>query len=111
MYVFVIDQEGRVTQLFPNAGSREREHLLPRPESLKRPATELADLPFGESGVISVHAPFGTDTYLMITSVQAIPHLDELLEAGPVMSQPAIMRGGNDWSINRLFFRSVPASP
>jgi len=110
VYVFVIDQEGRVTQLFPNGGSREREHLLPRPESLKQPATELAELPFGESGVISVHAPFGTDTYLMITSVQAIPHLDELLEAGPVRSQPAIMRGGNDWSINRLFFRSVPAS-
>jgi hypothetical protein len=111
VYVFVIDQEGRVTQLFPNAGSREHEHLLPRPESLKRPAAELAELPFGESGVISVHAPFGTDTYLMITSAQAIPHLDELLEAGPVMSQPSIMRGGSDWSIHRLFFRSVPAFP
>jgi hypothetical protein len=110
VYVFAIDQEGRVTQLFPNAGSRDREHLLPRPESLKRPATELAELPFGESGVISVHAPFGTDTYLLITSVQAIPHLDELLEAGPVMSQPSIMRGGSDWSIDRLFFRSLPAS-
>src|SRR5262249_32909478 len=61
VYVFVIDQEGRITHLFPNTGSREREHLLPRPESLKRPAIELAELSFGESGVISVHAPFGTD--------------------------------------------------
>jgi hypothetical protein len=111
VYVFVIDQEGRVTQLFPNAGSREREHLLPRPESLTQPATELAELPFGESGAISVHAPFGTDTYLMITSAQAIPHLDELLEAGPVFSQPSVMRGRSDWSIDRLFVRSVPASP
>jgi hypothetical protein len=96
--------------LFPNAGSREREHLLPRPESLRRPATELAELPFGESGVISVHAPFGTDTYLMITSAQAIPHLDELLEAGPVSAEPSVMRGASDWSIDRLFLRSLPAS-
>jgi len=110
VYVFVIDQEGRITQLFPNAGSREREHLLPRPESLRRPATELAELPFGESGVISVHAPFGTDTYLMITSAQAIPHLDELLEAGPVSAEPSVMRGASDWSIDRLFLRSLPAS-
>ena len=111
VYVFVIDPEGRVTQLFPNAGSREREHLLPRPESLNRTAAELAEIPFGESGVISVHAPFGTDTYLLITSAQAIPHLDELLEAGPVSSQPSLMRGGTDWSIDRLFLRSLPASP
>jgi hypothetical protein len=111
VYVFVIDQEGRITQLFPNAGSREREHLLPRPESLKRPASELAEMPFGESGVISVHAPFGTDTYLTITSAQAIPHLDELLEAGPISTEASPMRGGSDWSIDRLFLRSVPASP
>ncbi|HKR81054.1 MAG TPA: caspase family protein [Nitrospira sp.] len=112
VYVFVIDQEGRVTQLFPNAGSREREHLLPRPESLKRPGNELAELPFGDSGVISVHAPFGTDTYLMITSAQAMPHLEELLEAGPVVIEASIMRGGgSDWSIDRLLLRTVPASP
>lgn len=111
VYVFVIDQEGRVTQLFPNAGSREREHLLPRPESLKRPAAELAEVPAGDSGVISVHAPFGTDTYLMITSAHAIPHLDELLEAGPVTGEPVVMRGATEWSIDRLFLRSLPASP
>jgi hypothetical protein len=110
VYVFVIDQEGRVTQLFPNAGSREREHLLPRPDSLKGPATELAEVSFGESGVISVQAPFGTDTYLLITSAQAMPHLDELVEAGPVSSQASTMRGGSDWSIDRVFFRSLPAA-
>ncbi len=111
VYVFVIDQDGRVTQLFPNAGSREREHLLPRPESLKRPAAELAEVPAGDSGVISVHAPFGTDTYLMITSAHAIPHLDELLEAGPVTGEAAVMRSASEWSIDRLFLRSLPASP
>ena len=111
IYVFVIDQEGGITQLFPNAGSREREHLLPRPDSLKQPAMELTELSFGESGIISVHAPFGTDTYLVITSAQAIPHLGELLEADPVDAHPSVMRGTDDWSIDRLFVRSVAAAP
>jgi hypothetical protein len=111
VYVFAIDQEGRITQLFPNAGSREREHLLPRPDSLKQPATELTELSFGESGTISVHAPFGTDTYLVITSVQAFPHLGEVLEAGPVAAPPPGVRGASDWSIDRLFMRSIAAAP
>jgi len=111
VYVFAIDQEGRMTQLFPNVGSREREHLLPRPDSLKQPATELAELSFGESGMFSVHAPFGMDTYLMITSVQAFPHLGELLEAGPVAAPPSGMRGTTDWSVDRLFVRSIAAAP
>ena len=110
VYVFAIDQEGRVTQLFPNVGSREGEHLLPRPDSLKQPATALTELSFGESGMISVHAPFGTDTYLVITSVRAIPHLGELLEAGPVAA-PSGLRGANDWSIDRVFVRSIAAAP
>jgi caspase domain-containing protein len=111
VYVFVIDQEGRITQLFPNAGSREREHLLPRPDSLKQAATDLSELSFGESGIISVHAPFGTDTYLVITSAQAFPHLEELLEADPVAAHPPVMRGTTDWSIDRLFVRSIAAAP
>ncbi|HEX8750897.1 MAG TPA: caspase family protein [Nitrospira sp.] len=110
VYVFAIGQEGGITQLFPNAGSREREHLLPHPDSLKQSATELTELSFGESGMISVHAPFGTDTYLVITSAQAIPNLGELLEADPVAAPPSGMRGANDWSIDRLFMRSVAAA-
>lgn len=111
VYIFAIDQEGRVTQLFPNVGSREGEHLLPRPDTLKQPATELTELSFGESGMISVHAPFGTDTYLVITSAQPFPHLGELLEAGPVAAPPSGMRGAADWSIDRLFVRSIAAAP
>lgn len=111
VYVFAIDQEGRITQLFPNAGSREGEHLLPRPDSLKQPAMELTEVPFGESGMISVHAPFGTDTYLVIASVQAFPHLRELLEADPVAAPSSVMRGSNDWSIDRLFVRSIADAP
>ena len=111
VYVFVIDQEGRITQLFPNAGSREREHLLPHPDSLKQPAAELTELPFGRSGIISIHAPFATDTFLVITSAQAIPHLGELVEADPVAAHPSVMRGGNDWSIDRLIVRSLAAVP
>jgi hypothetical protein len=61
--------------------------------------------------MFSVHAPFGMDTYLMITSVQAFPHLGELLEAGPVAAPPSGMRGTTDWSVDRLFVRSIAAAP
>ena len=111
VYVFAIDQEGRITQLFPNVGSREGEHLLPRPDTLKQPAMELTEVPFGESGMISVHAPFGTDTYLVIASVQAFPQLRELLEADPVATPSSAVRGSNDWSIDRLFVRSIADAP
>ena len=109
VYVFVIDQEGRSTQLFPNAGSQEREHFLPQPQDLKGPSAALTELSLGESGAITIDSPYGTDTYLLITSAQSIPHLAELVESGPVTSQSFTMRGGADWSIDRIFLRSVPA--
>ena len=84
---------------------------MPRPDSLKQPATELTELSFGESGIISVHAPFGTDIYLVITSARAIPNLGELLEADPVDAHQSVMRGTDDWSIDRLFVRSIAAAP
>jgi hypothetical protein len=72
---------------------------------------ELTEVPFGESGMVSVHAPFGTDTYLVIASVQAFPQLRELLEADPVAAPSSVVRGSNDWSIDRLFVRSIADAP
>lgn len=109
VYVFVIDREGRCTQLFPNAASREYEHLLPSREDVKRSPEALAEIPLGESGVVTIQPPFGVDTYLVITSGRAIPYLAELVESGPVMTQARPLRGEQDWSIDRLFLRSAPA--
>lgn len=109
IYVFVIDREGRCTQLFPNAASREYEHLLPSRDDLKRSPETLAEIPLGESGVVTIQPPFGVDTYLVITSGRAIPYLAEMVESGPVMTQAKLLRGEQDWSIDRLVLRSAPA--
>lgn len=109
VYVFVIDREGRCTQLFPNAASREYEHLLPSRDDLKRSPEALAEIPLGESGVVTIQPPYGVDTYLVITSAHAVPHLAELVESGPVMADARPLRGEQDWSIDRIFLRSIPA--
>lgn len=111
VYVFVIDREGRCTQLFPNAASREYEHLLPSRDDLKRSPEALAEIPLGESGVVTIQPPYGVDTYLVITSAHAIPYLAELVESGPVMTDGRPLRGEQDWSIDRMFLRSTPARP
>jgi len=109
VYVFVIDREGRCTQLFPNAASREYEHLLPSRDDLTRSPEALSEIPLGDSGVVTIQPPYGVDTYLVITSAHVIPYLAELVESGPVMTDGRPLRGEQDWSIDRIFLRSIPA--
>lgn len=109
VYVFVIDREGSTTQLFPTSASLERSNVLPSPEELNRSAGALSEVSLGEAGLISVHPPYGVDTYLLITSARPIPYLAELVESGPVVSPSHPLRGEMDWSIDRLFLRSSPA--
>ncbi|MFO0730985.1 MAG: DUF4384 domain-containing protein [Nitrospiraceae bacterium] len=110
VYVFVIDQDGRSTLLFPNDASKEREHLLPQLGANAPPAKDLVRVSMGESAVIQVHAPFGNDTYVMLSSNREIPRVKELVEADAVDSSARRMRGQTDWSISRRFLQSVPAT-
>ena len=108
VYIFVIDQQGRSTLLFPNGASKEKEHLLPAPGFAKKTAQDLSLLHLGEGGLIDVHAPFGTDTYVLLTSVRPVPQIKELVESNEVIGGTNRMRGQSDWSISRRFLQSVP---
>ena len=108
MYVFVIDEQGRSTLLFPNEQSQDKENLLPTAFQLKQPSSTLARIPMGESGLMSVHAPYGSDTYILLTSTRPIPRIKELVESDQVTGQADPLRGQEDWSIDRQFLRSTP---
>lgn len=110
VYVFVIDQDGRSTLLFPNDASKERAHLLPRLGTPAPSVKDLAHVPMGDSAVINVHAPFGSDTYVMLSSSREIPRIKELVETDAVDSSARRMRGQTDWSISRRFMLSMPGS-
>lgn len=110
VYIFVIDQQGRSTLLFPNEASKEKEHLLPAPGFAKKSVQELTQLYVGDSGLINVHAPFGTDTYVLLTSVRPVPQIKELVESSEVTNSGKQMRGQSDWSISRRFLQSVPGT-
>jgi hypothetical protein len=64
----------------------------------------------GDSAVIEVHAPFGNDTYLLLSSTREIPRVKELVETDAVGASARRMRGQTDWSISRRFMQSLPAS-
>ncbi|MDP9132622.1 MAG: DUF4384 domain-containing protein, partial [Nitrospirota bacterium] len=108
VYVFVIDQQGRSSLLFPNDASRDKENVLPTVAQLKQPAPALARIPLGDSGTMAVHEPYGTDTYILLTSVRPIPHIKELVESEQVVGEQDPLRGRGDWSIDRQFLRSMP---
>jgi hypothetical protein len=110
VYVFVIDHEGKSTLLFPNEASKEREHLLPRLGGHPTENKDLVLVPMGDSAVIEVHAPFGNDTYLLLSSTREIPRVKELVESDAVGASARRMRGQTDWSISRRFMQSLPAS-
>ena len=108
VYVFVIDEQGRSTLLFPNEETKDKENLLPTAFHLKQPSVALSRIDMGESGIMSVHGPYGSDTYIMMTSARPIPRFKELVESEPVAGQQDPLRGQEDWSIDRQFLRSIP---
>ena len=104
----VIDEQGRSTLLFPNEETKDKENLLPTAFHLKQPSVALSRIDMGESGIMSVHGPYGSDTYIMMTSARPIPRFKELVESEPVAGQQDPLRGQGDWSIDRQFLRSIP---
>ena len=108
VYVFVIDQQGQSTLLYPNDSSQDKENWLPTPAQLKQASTAAVRISLGGSGTMTVHEPFGTDTYILLTSVRPIPHIKELVESEEVVGRQDPMRGQGDWSIDRQFVLSAP---
>ena len=134
VYVFAISQEGKGTLLFPQLGSGNEGNHLPRAEKDERPNApaapliRLLDQPYD----MEISEPFGTDTYILITSKDAIANPGILEFDGVQTSKGAASRGGvgspledlldaygsstraataakspSEWSIERLTFESA----
>jgi hypothetical protein len=132
VYVFVIDQFGTGTRVFPPAGRGNEGNLLPYAQAGEKPDFQPLIPLSGDSpeADFEIGAPFGVDTYFLLTSDTAIDNpevfnfegvrtetgsrgasdpLTELLSSASSMT-----RGGNQrpvpaqWSIETLTFRSVP---
>ncbi|BCA54597.1 hypothetical protein W02_17370 [Nitrospira sp. KM1] len=110
VYVFVIDQSGRSTLLFPNDASKEYENLIPPKGFEKKSPEHLAMIDLGDSGVMRVHAPFGVDTFILLTTAHEIQQARQLIESEAVAGSGQETRGQSDWSITRQFRRSLPAN-
>jgi len=135
VYVFAISQEGQGTLLFPQLGSGNEGNHLPRAEKDERPTApappliRLLDQPYG----LEIGEPWGTDTYIIISTKEAIPNpdifdfdgvkssrgaesrgvsgnpLQDLLEEnGNSTRGVAVARSPGEWSIERMTFQSAP---
>jgi hypothetical protein len=119
----VIDSNGARTLVFPAPGQGSVENRFPS----RRTAPAGSAMPLTQNPYdIQVEAPFGTDTYFLITTEQPLPD-PEVLCGKPVRTRGesaladllsgieganATTRSFNDpggWSIDRFSFRSVPA--
>ena len=135
VYVFVIGQEGKGTLLFPQLGSGNEGNHLPRAEKDERPTAtatpsiRLLDQPYD----LEIGEPWGTDTYIVISTKEAIPNpdifdfegvqstrgagsrgasgnpLQDLLEENGNSTRGAVaVRAPGEWSIERTTFQSAP---
>lgn len=126
VYVFALDGTGKTTLLFPPVSSGTVENHLPGK------LVQGADLPkqiaLGPSELFGIGPPFGTDTYVMVTSETALPDpsvlegeavasrglertsadpLSRLLGAASIGQRGLSVTTPTDWSIQRLIIRSV----
>ena len=134
VYVFTIDQKGKSTLLFPRLGSGNEGNHLPRAEKDENPTAppvpliRLLDQPFD----LEIGEPYGTDTYILISTREAIPNPNIFDFEGVQSSRGAQSRGAggsplqdlldgcgdstrgviaakapSEWSIERLSFQSA----
>lgn len=123
VYVFVIDCQGRSLLLFPRRGSVE--NRVPMEDEETQAAHLPREIPLGESASFTATAPYGVDTYFLLTTDEALPDpwslewdgvrgaggggtspLQQLLELGGTTRSP--LRTPPNWSIEQLIFESVP---
>jgi hypothetical protein len=126
VYVFALDGAGKTTLLFPGVSSGSVENHLPA--SLAQGDTLPKQIALGPRELFAIGPPFGTDTYLMVTSETALPDpavlegdavasrslertsadpLSRLLGAASIGQRGLSVTTPTDWSIERLMVRSV----
>lgn len=134
VYVFAISQQGQGTLLFPPLGSGNEGNHLPRadrdekPSAPATPLIRLLDQPYD----LEIGPPWGTDTYVLISTKDAIPNpnifnfegvqstrgaesredsgspLQDLLDASGNSSRAAVAaKAPSEWGIERITFRSA----
>jgi hypothetical protein len=129
VYVFTIDSHGRQTLLFPQPSAGNAENRLPLGWEKDGAAGGLIQL--GDV-TVRVGPPYGSDTFIMITTEQpladprvlegeairtrsvrspsnaSVGPLAELLRRASAHVQEAIVATPTTWSIERLTIRSAP---
>jgi hypothetical protein len=119
-YVFVIDSSGHSSLLF---GRSSVENRLPLPDG-----GSAVEIPLGASPSFTASAPFGTDTFFLLTTDEPLPspallewdgirgrsapateleRLFALLQSG--RRSAAVLRTPAAWSIERTTFQTTPA--
>jgi len=134
VYVFAISRQGKGTLLFPGLGSGNEGNHLPRAEKDERPTAPAAPLirMLDQPYDLEIGEPWGTDTYILISSLEAIPNQNIFDFDGVQSTRGAELRGsagsplqdlldayGNstrganaakapsEWSIERITFQSA----
>jgi hypothetical protein len=126
VYVMTIDKNGNGQLLFPRPGDGNVGNRVPyKLEGQERWPTEIA---LGTPDWLEISEPFGTDTYILLISEEAIPNPDVLTFEGVQeksakgsetdleklingIGAPAIKgqrATPTNWMIQRLIFRSAP---
>lgn len=98
VYLFNLDNEGRGALLFPPATAGNVENLLP-PQSAGPAPQELA---LGEP--LHIEAPYGRESFFLLTSETAIPHPDQVFSFSGVRG--VLHELPTNWSIERLITHS-----
>jgi hypothetical protein len=125
VYAFSIDSFGACTLLFPLPGQGNVGNHFPANEQAPYP-TEIA---LGPNPLFAVTEPYGTDTYYLLATVEAVPDpwvlncrgvrdvrgrltaLEELLlQTGSEKRGTDPVYTPESWFVERLFVRSVPAN-
>ena len=134
VYVFAISQQGKGTLLFPRLDSGNEGNHLPRAEKDEKPLAPAVPLLrlLDQSSDLEVSEPWGIDTYIVISTKEAIPNpgifdfdgvqsirsaqsrgnsgspLQDLLDAcGNSTRGTLVAKAPSEWSIERITFRSA----
>ena len=124
VYVFVIDSSGSGVLVFPRLEDNGVVNHLPAAQMGESKLTLPREIPI--STTVTIGAPFGVDSYMLLTTATALGNPDVLNFSGPGGARGAgggaleTLLGGlgesrgvriptpSDWSVQRTFVHSVP---